>query len=268
MRRHEEQETMHEERRTSSPDIRVAIVGGGIGGMALALSLHAAGFSDVDVYESASSVKELGVGINVMPHATRELTELGLLDELYAVAIPTAQLIYYSRHGQRIWNEPRGIAAGYRWPQFSIHRGTLLGVLHRAVRERLGAERVHPGHHLARFEQHADSVSAEFVDRASGAHRAHVEADILVGSDGIHSVVRRLLYPDQGPPQWNGITMWRAVTDGSPILSGRTMIMVGPPARQMIAYPISRRHEAEGKALVNWVAAFKNAADQPMPTQD
>jgi 5-methylphenazine-1-carboxylate 1-monooxygenase len=124
--------------------VSVAVAGGGIGGMALALSLHDAGFRDVDVYESASSVKELGVGINVLPHATRELTELGLLDELDAVDIPSAELAYYSIHGQRIWSEPRGIAAGYRWPQFSIHRGQLLGMFHRAVFARLGPERVHP----------------------------------------------------------------------------------------------------------------------------
>jgi 2-polyprenyl-6-methoxyphenol hydroxylase-like FAD-dependent oxidoreductase len=248
--------------------MRVAIAGGGIGGMALALSLHDAGFRDVDVYESASSVKELGVGINVLPHATRELTELGLLDALDAVGIPTAELAYYSTHGQRIWSEPRGLAAGYRWPQFSIHRGTLLGVLHRAVIERLGPARVHPGHHLTRFGQDADRVWAEFVDRASGAPRAHVEADVLVGCDGIHSVLRQAYFPHEGPPKWNGITMWRAVTEGAPFLSGRTMIMAGPSARQMIVYPISRRHEAAGKALINWVAAFKNAPDQPMPTQD
>jgi 2-polyprenyl-6-methoxyphenol hydroxylase-like FAD-dependent oxidoreductase len=175
--------------------VGVAIVGGGIGGMALALSLHDAGFRDVDLYESASRVKELGVGINVLPHATRELTELGLLDELDAVGIPTAELAYYSKHGQRIWSEPRGLAAGYHWPQFSIHRGQLLGVFHRAVLARLGPARVHPGHHLSRFGQEADYVWAEFVDRASGARRSHVEADVLVGCDGIHSVMRQALFP-------------------------------------------------------------------------
>jgi 5-methylphenazine-1-carboxylate 1-monooxygenase len=248
--------------------VRVAIAGGGIGGMALALSLHDAGFRDVDVYESASRVKELGVGINVLPHATRELTELGLLNALDAVGIPTAELAYYSKHGRRIWSEPRGLAAGYHWPQFSIHRGQLLGVLHRAVLERLGPERVHPGRHLSRFGQDADRVWAEFVDRASGALRSCVEADVLVGCDGIHSVIRQALFPNEGPPQWNGMTMWRAVTEGAPFLSGRTMIMVGHFGRRMIVYPISRRHEAEGKALINWVAEFKNAPEQPMPTQD
>jgi 5-methylphenazine-1-carboxylate 1-monooxygenase len=248
--------------------VRVAIAGGGIGGMALALSLHDAGFRDVNVYESASSVKELGVGINVLPHATRELTELGLLRELDAVGIPTAELAYYSKHGQRIWSEPRGIAAGYRWPQFSIHRGKLLGVLHRAVLERLGSEYVHPGHHLSCFGQDRDRVWADFVDRATGEPRSHVEADLLVGCDGIHSVVRRALFPNEGPPKWNGITMWRAVTEGAPFLSGRTMIMAGYQGRQMVVYTMSRRHEAAGKALINWVAAFRNAPDQPMPLQD
>jgi len=102
--------------------MRVAIVGGGIGGMALALSLRAAGIEDVEVYESTSTVNELGVGINVLPHAVRELTELGLLEDLYRIGIPTAELVYYTRHGQRIWGEPRGLAAGYRWPQLSVHR--------------------------------------------------------------------------------------------------------------------------------------------------
>jgi 2-polyprenyl-6-methoxyphenol hydroxylase-like FAD-dependent oxidoreductase len=246
----------------------VAIAGGGIGGMALALALHAAGFNNVDVYESAPSIKELGVGINLLPHATRELTELGLLDALDAVGLSTAELAFYSEHGQHIWSEPRGLAAGYRWPQFSIHRGQLLGVLHRAVRDRLGPARVHPGHHLARFGQAADGVWAEFVDRASGALCAHVKADVLVGCDGIHSVVRQTLYPNEGPPKWNGITMWRAVTEGKPFLSGRTMVIAGHLPRQLVVYPISRQYEAAGKALINWVAACETAPEQPMPAQD
>jgi 5-methylphenazine-1-carboxylate 1-monooxygenase len=111
-------------------------------------------------------------------------------------------------------------------------------------------------------------VWAEFVDRASGAPRAHVEAYVLIGCDGIHSVIRQTFFPNEGPPEWNGITMWRGVTEGATFLSGRMMIMVGPLGGQMIVYPISRRHEAEGKALINWVADFKNAREQPMPTQD
>jgi 2-polyprenyl-6-methoxyphenol hydroxylase-like FAD-dependent oxidoreductase len=248
--------------------MNIAIIGGGIGGMALALALHDAGTTNVEVYESAAAIKALGVGINVLPHAVRELTELGLLDDLAEVAIPTAELVYYSTHGQRIWGEPRGLTAGYHWPQFSIHRGRLLEVLHRAVVMRLGDDRVHPGHHLARFGQERDRVWMEFVDRASGTPIARVEADLLVACDGVHSTVRQSLYPDEGPPQWNGITMWRAVTEGMPFLTGRTMIMAGSFGRRVVIYPISRRHEEQGRALINWVAEFRTAADRPMPEQD
>jgi len=248
--------------------MKVAIIGGGIGGMALALALHDAGLADIAVYESALAVKELGVGINVMPHAVRELAELGLLDDLAAVGIPTAEFVLYSKHGQRIWGEPRGQAAGYRWPQVSIHRGELLGILHRAVLARLGPARLRTGHHLARLGQAGDRVRAEFVDRASGAAVGRAEADLLVACDGIHSVVRQTLYPDEGPPQWNGVTMWRAVTEGEPFLSGRTMIRAGDFGRSVVVYPISRRHEERGHALNNWVTLVKTADGRPMPAQD
>ena len=248
--------------------MKVAIAGGGIGGMVLALALHDAGFDEVDVYESAPAVKELGVGINILPHATRELTELGLLDDLYRVAIPTSELVYYSRRGQRIWGEPRGLAAGYRWPQFSIHRGELLVLLYNAVVNRLGAAHVHPAHHVSRFGETTGRVWAEFTDRARGTSVARVESDLLVGCDGVHSVVRQALYPDEGPPKWNGITMWRAVTEAQPFLSGRTMVMAWHFARRVVVYPISRRHEERGASLLNWVGELKVADDQPMPVQD
>jgi 5-methylphenazine-1-carboxylate 1-monooxygenase len=248
--------------------VRIAIVGGGIGGMALALSLHDAGIDDVRVYEASPAVKELGVGINVLPHAVRELAELDLLDELTATGIATAELVFYSKLGQRIWAEPRGLLAGYRWPQLSIHRGELLGVLHRAVLARLGGERVQTGHQLIRLERSAAGVKAWFAAGASGREPGPIEVDLLVGCDGIHSVVRRSLYPDEGPPRWNGITMWRGVTESRPFLSGRTMILAGYFGRRMVVYPISRRAEEQGRALINWVAESKVAADQPMPAQD
>ena len=155
-----------------------------------------------------------------------------------------------------------------RMPQLSQPPSGQRHLLLRAVLQLLGPERVHPGHHLARFGQNADCVWADFVNRVSGAPRAHVEADVLVGCDGIHSVVRQAVFPHEGPPQWNGITMWCAVTEGAPFLSGRTMVLAGYFARQMVVYPISRRHEAAGKALINWVAGVKNAPEQPMPPQD
>jgi 2-polyprenyl-6-methoxyphenol hydroxylase-like FAD-dependent oxidoreductase len=144
-------------------------------------------------------------------------------------------------------------------------------VLYRALVTRLGGHRVHAGHHLERFGQHGGGGAwAEFGRHASGerAGAARVEGDLLVGCDGVHSVVRRAFVPDEGPPKWNGITMWRGVTVGAPFLSGRTMIMAGSFHRRVVVYPISKRLEDEGKALINWVAEYKTAADQPVPRQD
>src|SRR5262245_38519268 len=252
----------------SRETMRVAIAGGGIGGMTLALSLLDAGIDEVDVYESAPILKELGVGINVLPHAVRELTELGLLDELSGIGLPTAELEYYSKHGQLVWREPRGLAAGYHWPQLCIHRGELLGVLHRAVLDRVGRERVHTGHHLVRFGQSdGGPVWGEFA-QASQSSAVRVEADLLVACDGIHSVVRRQLHPDEGPPKWNGITMWRGLSVGPPPPSGRTMILAGYLRRLAVVYPISKRYELEGRALINWVAQVGDADNGGMPRQD
>jgi 2-polyprenyl-6-methoxyphenol hydroxylase-like FAD-dependent oxidoreductase len=248
--------------------MKVAIIGGGIGGMTLALALHDAGIDDLEIYESAAAVKALGVGINVLPHAVRELTELGLLDDLAAVGIPTAEYVLYSKHGQRIWREPRGLAAGYHWPQISIHRGELLGMLHRAVLTRLGPARVHTGHHLARFGQEGNRVWAEFIDRHTGVAMGRLEADLLVGCDGVHSVVRRAFYRDEGAPLWNGITMWRGLTEGEPFLTGRSMLMAGSFSREMVVYPISKPYEDRGRALINWVGLFRTGDGRAMPEQD
>jgi 2-polyprenyl-6-methoxyphenol hydroxylase-like FAD-dependent oxidoreductase len=248
--------------------MKIAIIGGGIGGLTLALALHDAGIEDICVYESAPTIKELGVGINILPHAVRELCELGLLDDLYEVAIPTQELVYHSKSGQRIWGEPRGLAAGYKWPQFSIHRGDLQLLLLRAAIKRLGESRVKTGHHLVRFGQQGDTVWGEFLDKPGGKDVGRYEADLLVACDGVHSIVRRTLYPNEGPPKWNGVTMWRAVTEAKPFLTGRSMIMAGTFARRVVVYPISRKHEDRGLSLVNWVAELKTAEDQPMPVQD
>jgi len=177
----------------------VIIVGGGIGGLTTALALHRFGIS-ARVFESVDQMSPLGVGINIQPNGVRELTELGLGDRLAETGIPTAELAYFNKHGQLIWKEPRGLASGYRWPQYSIHRGELQVLLYEAVRERLGADRVLSGHHLKSFEVDADGVTARFVSRATGAPAATVRGDALIGADGIHSAVRRAFYPDEGEP--------------------------------------------------------------------
>ena len=159
----------------------ILIVGGGIGGLTAALSLHQIGV-DCRVFESVSVPRPLGVGINVLPHAVRELTELGLEGALAQTGIPTAELAYYNKHGQRIWSEPRGREAGYNWPQFSIHRGLLQLVLLEAARDRLGAYNILTGHHLDGWEETSTKVIARFIDKRSG--------DAVAGSGG-RPVARR-----------------------------------------------------------------------------
>ena len=251
--------------------MKVVLAGGGIGGCALALSLHAAGITDVHVYEAVSEVRELGVGVNVLPHAARELIELGLGDALAATAIPTSALVFFNRHGQRVFGEERGLAAGYHWPQYSIHRGELLGILYRAVCDRLGADRYHRGHAVVRVGTDLGSATGAWADlqrRGTGESLGRADGDVVVACDGVHSVVRAQLYPDEGPPLWNGITMWRAVTEHAPFFDGHTMMLVGHMQRRMVIYPISKRHADAGSSLVNWVAELKTAAGQPMPKQD
>src|SRR3954467_5184388 len=145
----------------------VLIAGGGIGGLTLALSLHQIGVP-VKVFESVPALKPLGVGINVLPHAVRELIELGLLDQLDASGVRTKELAYFSKHGKPIWSEPRGLEAGYKWPQFSIHRGTLHQILLDAATERLGQENVMTSHHLSGWSETSDGVRADFIDKATG----------------------------------------------------------------------------------------------------
>lgn len=249
--------------------VRVIIAGGGIGGMATALSLHAVGITDVGVYESAPAIRELGVGLTLQPHAVRELAELGLLDELAATGVELTELGYFTKRGQRIWAEPRGLAAGHRWPQFASHRGELLMILYRAVLARLGAGRVHPGHALARFgEQRDGTVWAQFTDRRTGQPLTRVHGDMLVGADGVHSVVRRVLHPQEGPPPWTGITMWRGVTEAESFLSGQAMAQAGYHGRQVVVYPISQRYADRGRALVNWAALYRLGHGHSMGHQD
>src|SRR6188472_352276 len=171
--------------------MKAIIVGGGVGGLVTALMLHARGI-ECEVYEQADAIRELGVGINTLPHAIKELAELGLLDRLDAVAIRTYELFYTNRFGQEIWRELRGIEAGYDVPQFSIHRGRLQNVIYQAVRARLGESRIHTGHRLGAFTQDEGGVTAYFFDR-NGAHRSTARGDILIGADGLHSFVRQQL---------------------------------------------------------------------------
>jgi 2-polyprenyl-6-methoxyphenol hydroxylase-like FAD-dependent oxidoreductase len=234
--------------------MKAIIVGGGIGGLTTALMLHQRGTA-CEIYEQADAVRELGVGINTLPHAILELKKLGLLERLDEAAIRTFELIYTNRLGQEIWREPRGIDAGYDVPQFSIHRGRLQSVIHKAVVERLGPDAIRTGARLGAFKQDEGGVSGWFFDRA-GAHVATARGDILVGADGIHSTVRGALYPDEGPPVWNGLMLWRGATDWPAFLTGRSMIVAGGLAAKMVVYPIAEGWR-QGIKLTNWAVVAK-----------
>lgn len=229
----------------------VLIAGGGIGGLALALSLHQIGVK-CRVFESVKEIKPIGVGINVLPHACRELIELGLLEELERTSVRTSELAYFSKHGKQIWSEPRGLSAGYKWPQFSIHRGELQFILLRAATARLGSENVLTGHHLSHWEETPGGVRAHFTDK-DGKAIVSEEGSLLIACDGIHSTIRSRLLPNEGPPIWSRRILWRGVTVAKPFMTGSSMIMAGYPQVKFVAYPISKP-DAGGRQMINWIA--------------
>jgi 5-methylphenazine-1-carboxylate 1-monooxygenase len=244
--------------------MKVIVVGGGISGLSLALSLHQIGL-EPHIFESAPTFQFLGVGINIQPHAARELAELGLGEQLGRNSISTAALAYYNKHGQLIWSESRGLAAGYRWPQHSVARGTLQQLLLEAAQERLGSHRIHPGHHLARFEARRDGVTAEFIDRQRGGDAVSVDGDVLVGADGIHSTVRRALSSSRETLHYEGFINHRGIAAFPPYLGGATMVIAGHRDQRFVAYPIRRL--ADGRRLINWICLL-HTDDPLMPLEE
>ena len=229
--------------------MRVVVVGAGIGGLTTALRLHHEGI-DCRVFEQGDQIRELGVGLNVSPYAVKELAELGLLERLAEASIRTKELLYLHRLGPEIMRRPCGIDAGFTFAQLSCHRGRLQGVLLRAVRERLGPDSVRPGHRLVGYDQDADGVEARFADR-HGTALDPAWGDVLIGADGIHSTVRAIMHPDEGPPRWNGVMMWRGATDWPEFLTGRSMIIAGGTAAKLVIYPIATGG-SPGTMLTNW----------------
>lgn len=209
--------------------MRVLIAGAGIAGLTTALALHAVGI-EAQVVDSATELKPLGVGINLLPHAVRELTELGLGPALEATGIPTTEQAHFDPHGGFIWSEPRGRNLGYAWPQYSIHRGELQMILLAAVRGRLGPEAVKTGTTVTGFTERDGFVEVQLSIRRNGLV-VPARADLLIGADGLYSAVRAQLHPGEPPPRWSGVMMWRGVTTGPPFLSGRrSPSRAAPPA--------------------------------------
>jgi 5-methylphenazine-1-carboxylate 1-monooxygenase len=232
--------------------MEVLIIGAGIGGLTLGLMLHRAGIA-CRIFEAAPELKAVGVGINILPHASRELCALGLEDALARVAVTTREYCFYNRFGQYIYSEPAGRFAGYDVPQFSIHRGDLQMVLLDAFVERAGKDKVITGWRCTRVEHDGPEAIAHFED-VDGKALPSQRGSVVISAEGIHSVLRKQLYPNEGPPKYSGINMWRGVTRWKPFLSGASMIRVGwhHPAKLLI-YPIRNNVDAEGRQLVNWV---------------
>ncbi|HJS38373.1 MAG TPA: flavin-dependent oxidoreductase [Burkholderiales bacterium] len=229
----------------------VLIAGAGIGGLALALTLHEIGVPCL-VLESVPELKPLGVGINLQPNAVRELYEMGFgpadLDE---IGVQTKEFALVGLNGKDVYSEPRGLKAGYRWPQYSVHRGGLQMLLYRAARERLGEGTVRTGVRVTGYRNHPGGVTALAESRTG--ERLELEGSLLVGVDGLHSAVRAQMHPNQPPIQWGGAIMWRGVTRGVPIRTGASFVGFGTHRQRVVFYPISRR-DASGLADINWIA--------------
>jgi len=227
----------------------VLVIGGGIGGLTLALSLHQAGIP-CKVFEAAPAVKALGVGVNLLPHGMRELTELGLQERIAAVAVETQELRFYNRYGQFIFKEARGRYAGYEWPQLSTHRADLHEILLDETRRRLGADAVVLGKKCVSVSEDA---AVRFEDGSSA------KGSCVIGCDGIHSAVRKQLFPGEGPPNYQGINMWRGTTRMKPFLTGASMATAGwLEVGKLVIYPIRKELDAQGRQLINWVAEIQS----------
>jgi 2-polyprenyl-6-methoxyphenol hydroxylase-like FAD-dependent oxidoreductase len=238
---------------------RVAIAGGGIGGLALALSLHARGIA-CDVYEQASEVREIGVGITLLPHAMRELAALGVQPQLEALGIENLESVFFNRYGQFVYREARGRHAGYPLPEIGIHRGKLHRVLYEAALARLGADRIHLGLRCTGTEQDAGGV-ALLLEDAEGRPQASVRADVAVACDGVNSAVRRQFYPGERVA-FTGINTWRGVSVHRPILTGRSYLRIGTvDTGKMVIYPIVDDVDGRGSQLINWVAEMRQPPD-------
>ena len=230
----------------------VLIAGGGIGGLATALTLHQIGVPCI-VFEAVEALRPLGVGINLQPNAVRELYDLGLDASLLdAIGIQTKEWALVGRNGRDIYSEPRGLLAGYQWPQYSVHRGQLQMLLYNTVLARLGPDAVRLGQRVTGYRQQADGVTA-LIETREG-QRVETTGSLLLAADGLHSAVRAQMHPQQPPIQWGGAIMWRGTTPGVPVRTDASFIGLGSARHRVVFYPISPTDPATGLATINWIA--------------
>jgi len=236
---------------TTSP---VLIAGAGIGGLSVALTLHQIGVPCV-VFESVADIKPLGVGINLQPNAVRELYELGFGSEsLDTIGVQTREWVLVGLNGNEVYSEPRGLKAGYKWPQYSVHRGELQMLLYRAALERLGATSIRTGLKVTGYRNHSDGIGVTALLQSRDGNRSEFEGSLLIAADGLHSAVRQQMYPEQPPIQWGGAIMWRGVTRGKPIRTGASFVGLGTHHHRVVFYPISAPDPVSGMADINWIA--------------
>jgi 5-methylphenazine-1-carboxylate 1-monooxygenase len=234
---------------------RIAVIGGGIAGLGLALSLHQRGLA-CDVYESVPEVKELGVGITLLPHGMKELAALGVQSQLEAAGIENLESVFFNRFGQRIYSEPRGRHAGYALPEVGIHRGKLHRILFDHAVNNIGAHRIHTAHRCVGVSQANGIATIHFTDPKGNALPS-VQADVVIACDGIHSAVRKQFYPDE-KLAFAGINTWRGVTRHTPILTGKSYLRVGSiKTGKMVIYPIVDNIDQQGQQLINWMAEIE-----------
>jgi 2-polyprenyl-6-methoxyphenol hydroxylase-like FAD-dependent oxidoreductase len=230
----------------------VLISGGGIGGLAMGLTLHQIGVP-FTIFESASKLAPLGVGINLQPNAVRELYDLGIgPDDLDTIGVPSREWALVGLNGNDIYSEPRGLLAGYKWPQYSVHRGALQMLLYRKLIERAGSNCVQPGHRVTGYDIHADGVTAH-IQRHDGTTISE-RGTLLIAADGIHSEIRAQMHPNQPPIHWGGAIMWRGTTKAKPIRTGSSFVGLGTHKHRLVFYPISPVDPETGLATVNWIA--------------
>lgn len=231
----------------------VMIAGAGIAGLTLGLTLHQIGVP-FRIFESVRALRPLGVGINLQPNAVRELLDLGLGNGLDRIGVRTRQYGFYSKTGRPIWEEPRGLDAGYRWPQYSIHRGQLQMLLAETLVDRAGPDCIATGHRVTGFDT-GESEARLMILSESGASVAR--GSLVVAADGIHSAVRRQMYPHEGPPLWKGAILWRGTTQAPPFFGGAAMALAGHDSQRIVAYPISATDPQTGLVTMNWIAELR-----------
>lgn len=231
----------------------VLIAGAGIAGLSLGLTLHQVGVP-FKIFEKTSRLSPLGVGINLQPNAVRELFDLGLESLLDDIGIRTREYGFFSRTGREIWVEPRGTWAGYRWPQYSVHRGKLQMALLAELTARAGPDSVVTGHRAVGFENNADAVILRLENKRGPMD---VEGDFIVAADGIHSAIRAQMFPDEGAPIWNGAVLWRGTTKAKPFRTGASMILAGHDKQRIVVYPIGAPDVETGLATTNWIAELR-----------